>query len=301
MPDVSQFGEKIVTTVRTFVARSLAPLEARVADLEKAWTLRPLPEKGDKGDKGDPGIGEKGERGEPGPPGVGIKGDKGEDGIGLKGDRGEPGPPGLGEKGDKGDRGESGIGLKGEKGDKGDRGDPGPMVSEAEITARVNALLEARFAQYVLEHERRLPDMLQAMVDRIPRPKDGKDGVDGADGFDLRHFSVEQTDERTCMLRFKDLRREVKHPITFPVPIQRGIWKDGQQYRKGDVVTWGGSSFIKQTDEPGGKPEESAHWRLFVKRGRDGKDGEKGEKGDTGKAGRNGRDLTQLGHDGSKW
>ena len=48
-------------------------------------------------------------------------------------------------------------------------------------------------------------------------------------------------------------------------------------------------------------PEESAHWRLFVKRGRDGKDGEKGEKGDTGKAGRNGRDLTQLGHDGSKW
>ena len=36
-------------------------------------------------------------------------------------------------------------------------------------------------------------------------PKDGKDGKDGEDGFDLRHFDVVQIDERSFMLRFKDL------------------------------------------------------------------------------------------------
>jgi hypothetical protein len=57
MPDVSQFGEKIVTTVRTFVARSLAPIEARLDVLEQR-----VPEKGEKGDKGDQG--ERGAAGE---------------------------------------------------------------------------------------------------------------------------------------------------------------------------------------------------------------------------------------------
>ena len=168
----------------------------------------------------------------------------------------------------------------------------------------------------MVEHERRLPDVLQRMIDKIEKPRDGvdgkdgrdgqngrdgTDGKDGEDGFDLRHFDVEQTDERTFTLRFKDLRREVKRPITLPVPIIRNIWSPHETYRQGDVVTWGGSGWVKQTDEPGGKPEESPQWRLFVKRGRDGKDGEKGEKGDQGKAGRNGRDLTQLAHDGSKY
>ena len=141
-------------------------------------------------------------------------------------------------------------------------GADGRSVSLDEIDAIVERRLELKFASYVVEHERRLPDVLQRMIDQIEKPRDGRDGKDGEDGFDLRHFDVEQLDERSFMLRFKDLTREKKHTLVFPVPIQRGIWKAEQPYARGDIVTWGGSQFEKLTDEPGGKPEESPAWRL---------------------------------------
>ena len=42
-------------------------------------------------------------------------------------------------------------------------------------------------------------------------------------------------------------------------------------------------------------------WTLAAKKGTDGRDGVRGDKGDRGAEGRAGRDLTQMGHDGSKW
>ena len=265
MPDVNQVGETIVRSVREFVARSVASIEARLDALE----ARPVAEKGERGADGQPGS-------------------NGRDGI---------------------------------DGAPGERGADGRSVSLEEIEAMMERRLELKFAAYVVEHERRLPEVLQRMIDQIEKPKDGRDGLngkdgtpgrdgkdgtdgkDGADGFDLRHFDVIRVDERTFTLRFKDLLREKSHTITLPVPIGRGIWREDKAYSRGDIVTWGGSSWELEAERSDGKPGDNGGngWRLVVKRGRDGKDGERGEKGDTGKAGRNGRDLTQMGADGSKW
>ena len=52
----------------------------------------------------------------------------------------------------------------------------------------------------------------------------------------------------------------------------RGVWKDGEEYQKGDVVTFGGSVFFAQK-ATADKPTTSDAWRMSVKRGRDGANG----------------------------
>jgi hypothetical protein len=68
------------------------------------------------------------------------------------------------------------------------------------------------------------------------------------------------------------MQRTIK--IRLPIPIDRGVFRLGENYEKGDIVSYAGSGWIAQKDNPEGKPDESnGAWRLFVKRGRDGKDG----------------------------
>jgi hypothetical protein len=128
--------------------------------------------------------------------------------------------------------------------------------------------------------------------------KDGAPGKDGRDGFSLEDFEVVQLDDRTIKMYFAKGDLKTERSFTFPVLIDRGVWRQGD-YLKGDVVTFGGSMFIAQCDTSL-KPE-SKDWRLAVKRGLNGSDGKEGPQGKQGPAGRDGRDLTQLGPDGRKW
>lgn len=134
--------------------------------------------------------------------------------------------------------------------------------------------------------------------------KDGANGLagkDGRDGFSLEHFDAElMEDGRTVLLSFSAKDTTYKVELGIPAMIYRGVWKDGQSYERGDVVTFGGSTFHCNEDTSD-KPEISKTWQLMVKRGRDGKDGSPGEKGERGTEGKPGRDLTQLGLDGAKW
>ena len=70
--------------------------------------------------------------------------------------------------------------------------------------------------------------------------------------------------------------REIVHNARFAGVLERGIFKAGEQYEKGDGVTWAGSYWIAKKDAPEDKPGEGNGWRLAVKRGRDGKDGRNG-------------------------
>jgi hypothetical protein len=54
------------------------------------------------------------------------------------------------------------------------------------------------------------------------------------------------------------------------VVIDRGVWREGQEYKAGDGVTWAGSYWIAQKDTSA-KPDSGDGFRLAVKRGRDGK------------------------------
>lgn len=107
--------------------------------------------------------------------------------------------------------------------------------------------------------ERSLRDMVAA----IPAPKDGLDGV----GFDDMSCDVRE-DGVYLVWEKGDLVKEAR----LPIPMDRGVWKEGQHYRAGDGVTWGGSFWIAQADKPEGKPDAGKGWRLAVKKGRDGKD-----------------------------
>lgn len=108
--------------------------------------------------------------------------------------------------------------------------------------------------------------MVRAEVARIPAPKDGF-------GFDDLSAQL-AADERTLLLRFTRGDEVKEFPLVMPVVLDRGVFREGTTYEKGDACTFGGSLWIAQ-DRTSAKPDALASgWRLAVKRGRDGKDGE---------------------------
>jgi collagen type III alpha len=114
------------------------------------------------------------------------------------------------------------------------------------------------------------PEVMQAMilraVDDLPKPKDGEDGL----GFD--DLTIEEKDERTLAFVFRRGDRQKRFDYKLPTLIDRGTYKSGAVYERGDTITYGGSLFIAQRDTlPTEKPEDgSGAFRLAVKRGRDG-------------------------------
>lgn len=113
-----------------------------------------------------------------------------------------------------------------------------------------------------------LQRQLKAMVEAIPRAKDGVDGL----GFDDMEFT---SGEDGAFLTFT--RGEQRKTFRIPIPIDRGVFRDGSEYRAGDGVTWGGSFWIAQRDTRAKPDAGNGDWRLAVKKGRDGKDA-KGDK-----------------------
>ncbi|SKB27154.1 hypothetical protein [Sphingopyxis flava] len=98
----------------------------------------------------------------------------------------------------------------------------------------------------------------------------GKDGKPG-ETFTLDDFDIEQTDERT--LEFKFLRGDVMHTfeLEFPVPIFREAYKEGRDYRKGDMVVWGGSLWAATKDTDAKPDSPDSGWMIAARKGRDGK------------------------------
>jgi len=119
------------------------------------------------------------------------------------------------------------------------------------------------------------PDTIALMVreaaDKVaasmPKPKDGRDG------FSLEDFSMSLgEDGRTLSLKFQRGELVKERSIKLETTKYLGVWREGQHDR-GDVVTWGGSSWHcnRTTTE---KPSYGcADWTLMVKEGRAGKDG----------------------------
>ncbi|MDB5681465.1 MAG: Phage portal protein [Sphingomonas bacterium] len=119
----------------------------------------------------------------------------------------------------------------------------GPVVGkDADMDALVRAVGEAAAA--------------------LPVPKDG------ADGFGFDDMALEHDGERGFVLRFVKGDRTKDFRFKLPVMIDRGVYKEGAAYDRGDAVTWGGSIWVAQRDTTE-KPERNEDWRLAVKRGRD--------------------------------
>jgi hypothetical protein len=98
--------------------------------------------------------------------------------------------------------------------------------------------------------------------------KNGEPGKAGADGVGFDDLDLVET-EAGVFLRC--IKGETVKEWRLPIVIDRGVFKEGQTYRKGDGVTWGGSFWIAQ-EETVEQPDRRKGWRLAVKRGRDGSD-----------------------------
>lgn len=96
----------------------------------------------------------------------------------------------------------------------------------------------------------------------------GRDGERGADGVGFDDMDLECTD-RGVFLKF--VRGDIEKRFPVPVVTDCGVFRQGDDYLKGNGVTWGGSFWIAQKDT-NEKPGSGDGWRLAVKKGRDGKD-----------------------------
>jgi hypothetical protein len=121
----------------------------------------------------------------------------------------------------------------------------------------------------------------------IPGPAgtDGAPGRDGIDGFGFDDVTVEAVDDgRTLVIKFVQGDRVRAFPVTVPTMQYRGVYRDGVTYRRGDWVTWAGSTWHCDADATIDKPgDRSRAWVLAVKCGRDGARGPVGPVGPAGK------------------
>lgn len=96
--------------------------------------------------------------------------------------------------------------------------------------------------------------------------RDGVDGRDGADGIGFEDMTFETDEHGRVIAKFQ--RGDVIKSVRLPGIVDRGPFKSGEGYEKGDAVSYGGSLWIAQ--EPTcDKPDGSKAWRLAVKKGRD--------------------------------
>ena len=104
--------------------------------------------------------------------------------------------------------------------------------------------------------------------------RDGVNGAPGKDGVDGVGFDDLDLIENDAGVFLRCVRGENVKEWRLPVMRYRGVFKDGQVYRKGDTVTWGGSLWHCDADGTDDKPDgPTKSWTLASKRGRDGKDG----------------------------
>jgi hypothetical protein len=118
--------------------------------------------------------------------------------------------------------------------------------------------------------------------------------VDGV-GFEDLELAVDEA-RKTVVLRFTKGDR-VKS-VDLPLPLDCGPYDEAIAYRRGNVVTRGGSMWVALLDaskgvKPGESTEESRRaWRCCVMRGKEGKGGPRGPQGAPG------QDLRWENHNG---
>lgn len=319
---LDRITDELFAAVKGYVSRSYETLAERIKTLESRQ-----PEKGEQGPAGKDGApGKDGIDGAPGKDGIdgkdgapgqdgkdgrdgidgkdgaqGPKGEKGADGIngrdGKDGVDGKDGAPGLdGQKGEPGIQGKDGA--PGQDGRDGRDGEPGRDALHVEVLEGLDPAKKYQRGTFVA---------FRGGVIRAFRATDPFTGELEKCGW---HVVLNGINEEAVQVS-EDGRTEIRSTTytsgkTLVVETKRaalldcGIFKADNQYSPGDVTTWDGSMWIAQKATQD-KPGTSDAWRLSVKRGRDGRDGLRGEKGERGAEGRPGKDLTQTGHDGSKW
>lgn len=182
---------------------------------------------------------------------------------GRDGIDGKDGPPGI-----DGKDGRDGVdGKDGEPGQRGKDGADGTSVTIDDVLPH----FQQAFDKWALDFERRAQDIHTRLIASFEKPRNGQDGRDGADGLGFDDLDVQYDGDRTFIVVFERGEQRKEFGFKLPLVLERGIYKTDHRYERGDAVTFDGSYWIAQVDEPQGKPGQSGDWRLAVKKGRDGK------------------------------
>jgi hypothetical protein len=182
---------------------------------------------------------------------------------------------------------------------------------------------QKEYDAFISEHNAKIASLENEVKAAVANVKDGKDGLDGKDGRDgldgkegqkgetgppgekgEKGDPGDQGDKGAQGERGLDgidgERGEKGDPGTngkdgadgvvyTKVAAYRDIWKDGEEYKLGDMVTLAGSVWhcnsVDGTTVKPGTDGGAKDWTLAVKRGRDGKDGKDGSPGLIGKQG----------------
>ena len=235
MLDLDDIADVIAGAVR----EATQPLLARIDALEKRELL--LPEKGEPG--------EAGPQGEPGIVDMAAVKALIDDAVSALPvpDRGEPGA--AGEKGEAGEPGRDGL-----------DGKDGAGIADALIDREGNLVLTLTDGR---------TKALGLVVGKDgANGRDGSNGAPGRDGITPTFLDADFVG-RTLRLSFDEGRT---CEFQLAVPEYCGVFKEGEDYAPGDVVTWAGSAW--HCNEPKGmKPgAPDSGWTLMVKAGRPGKD-----------------------------
>lgn len=272
-PDFERSAAALLGFTEKAITAAVAPLLKRIEALES----RPMPEQGEPGERGEQGVGVAGVDKRAGVLVLRLT-DGSEHEVGqVDGADGAPGQDGTSP--DPEVIAESfrpvaeqivseavAAGLASlpppEKGEKGDQGLPGTAGADGRGWAK----------SFIDRDGNLIATFSDGSSDNLG-PIIGKDGAPGRDGFELEDYDEWfEDDGRTLVRRYVrgEDYKEFRHQTALPV--DRGVFKSGQTYQRGDTVTWGGSLWIAQV-ETGMKPDATdSGWRLAVRKGRDGKD-----------------------------
>ncbi len=103
---------------------------------------------------------------------------------------------------------------------------------------------------------------------REPGPK-GDPGPPGKDGLGFDQLAM-AFEGRTLSAVLSRGSEEKRFEFKIAIPLYRGVFKDGETYEKGDMVTWGGDLWHCNDETTSEKPLEGMKtWQLAVKKGRD--------------------------------
>lgn len=271
--DTKELARTVVQTVKDYVSVVLRPLEQR---LEKAEAFR---------DDIDSLLNEKV---------AAIPLQKGEDGKsvtieeitpilkelvaelpkpenGKDGRDGKPGEQGeRGEQGEKGDAGESGKdGLDGKDGADGRDGKDGLDGRDGRDALDIEILP-------LINPEKVYPrGTFATHKGGLWKAHSNTSGMKGWECIvnGVADVEVSYDEERSFEIKILKTAGEAEiKKFVMPIVIDKGVYKKDFAYSKNDGVTYGGSYWLAQKDNPEGVPGASKDFRLAVKRGRDGKE-----------------------------
>lgn len=255
--DARALMAELGSVIKTHVSEAVAPLHARIAELE---AVAPVP--GEKGDPGDPGkdadpvdtaalaalvvtdvsrqiadvIDHK------------VSGAVREYMIANPVSDGKDGAPG-------------------DKGDPGEKGDPGPPGKDgADGAGLADALIDREGALVITMTDGRAKS-LGVVVGR-----DGDPGKDGDDGLDFDDVSGQMDPERGYVLRMSkgDRAKELVLPYMHHI----GFWREGMSAKAGELTTHNGNLWWARRETKAAPSLEAVEdWTMAARKGRDGSPG----------------------------